>query len=343
VPAGVLFQSFAKAHLGFTPPWWVGGVAFMLIVFAMQSAGVALSVRAQLALTTLSAIPIVIVVVAVIIDGGTGGNTLSVFSPFGHGHNHLFSAILFAVTLFIGFECAAALGAETANPHRSIPRAVMGSVAITSVWFLVIMYAGTIGFGPQHSATLWGASPNGLADLAHRYVGSADATAIQAGVLLDMLAVWLAMTNSFSRVAYALAKDRMLPSAYSRTTSAGVPWVGNITWVVATLGMLVATALAHVGGYFNMLTLLVIPGSLAVLAIYALLALAAVKLVRPGWQWLVLLLAAAVPVLGIYGTLHPFPVGPLRWGVWLAAIGLGAGIAWMAYLQFGRQAFREPA
>ncbi len=335
VPASILFQSFARAHLGFDPPWWVGGVAFMLIVLGMQSLGVALSVRLQLALTCLSAIPIAILVVVIIARGGASGNTLSVFSPVAHGHGDIFKATLFAVTLFIGFECAAALGAETKDPHRAIPRAVIGSVALTAVWFLAIMYAGTIGFGPAHAAAQWGSSPNGLATLAHRYVGSADATLIQLGVLLDMLAVWLAITNSFARVTYALARDRMLPAAWARTSRRGVPYVGNITWVCVTLGMLVATAAAHVGGRYNMLSILVIPGSIVVQLIYALLAVVAVRLVAPGWRWLLLVLAAAVPVLGIYGTVHPFPTGPYRWGIWLTVIGLLAALLWMARLQFG--------
>ena len=340
IPAGLLFQTFAQQHLGFDPGWWTGGVGFMIIVFAMQAAGIALSVRVQLTLTALSAIPIAVLALVIIAKGGATGNHLSVLNPFDRTHGDVFKAILFAVTLFIGFECAAALGAETADPHRSIPRAVLTTVAMTSAWFLVVIYAGTIGFGPAQAAAKWGPDPNGLATLAHRYVGSLDATLIELAVLLDMLAVWMALTNSFSRLAYTLARDRMLPTPFARTSRRGVPWVGNLTWVGVTLAMLLATALANVGSRFNMLSILVLPGLLMVQAIYVLLALAAVRLLRPGWRWLILVAAVAVPALGIYGTVHPFPTGPLKWGVWLTLIGLGLCTLWFTYLQIRRPAHR---
>jgi hypothetical protein len=102
--------------------------------------------------------------------------------------------------------------------------------------------------------------------------------------------------------------------------------------------MLLASALANVGSRFNMLSILVLPGLLMVQAIYVLLALAAVRLLRPGWRWLVLVAAVAVPALGIYGTVHPFPTGPLKWGVWLTLIGIGLCVLWFTYLQIRRPA-----
>ena len=212
-----------------------------------------------------------------------------------------------------------------------VPRAVLSSVGLTAVWFVAVLYIGTIGFGASRAASAWGADPNGLATLAHRYVGSADATLIELGVLLDMVAAWMAFTNSFSRSAYALASAGSLPAALGRTSRRGVPWVGNVTWIAVTLVMLLATALAHVGDRFNMLSILVLPGLLTVQATYALLALVALKLLKPGWGWAIALLAAVVPLLGIYGTIHPFPSGVLRWGVWLTLAGVGVCVCWYAY------------
>lgn len=339
--AGLLFQSFAIAHLGFDPGWWTGAVGGLAIVVALQLLGVGLSVRVQLALTTLSAIPILVLAIVIIAKGGAGGNTLSVFNPASSTHGDVFRALLFAVTLFIGFEAAASLGEETADPHRSIPRAVVGTVALTAGWFVLVIYAGTIGFGPAQSAELWGSDPNGLATLAHQYVGAGDATLIEIAVLLDIVAVWMALTNSLARLAFALARDRILPAAFARTTRRGVPWVGVLGCALAALAMLVATAVVNLEERFTMLSILILPGLLAVQAIYALLAVAAVKIVRPGLRWLVLLAAAAVPVLGIYGTINPFPEGPVRWGIWLTLIGIGAGVLWFAYLSVRRPSALE--
>ncbi len=54
---------------------------------------------------------------------------------------------LFAVSLFIGFETAAALGEEARLPRRSIPVAMIASIMLCAGFDLLVMYAGAIGFG----------------------------------------------------------------------------------------------------------------------------------------------------------------------------------------------------
>jgi len=94
-------------------------------------------------------VPLAVVAVAVIADGGAGGNTLAVFDPSRTSWKAVFHGILFAVSLFIGFEAVAALGEEARLPRRSIPIAVISSVAISLAFYLVVTCAGAIGFGEE--------------------------------------------------------------------------------------------------------------------------------------------------------------------------------------------------
>ena len=45
--------------------------------------------------------------------------------------------VLYGVLIFVGFETAANLAEETAEPKRSIPRAVLLSVVVVSVFYLI--------------------------------------------------------------------------------------------------------------------------------------------------------------------------------------------------------------
>jgi hypothetical protein len=66
------------------------------------------------------------------------GNTLSVFGTANSSVNGVFHGILFAVTLFIGFDAAASIGEEAHDPHRSIPIALVGSVALAGLSYLPV-------------------------------------------------------------------------------------------------------------------------------------------------------------------------------------------------------------
>ena len=55
--------------------------------------------------------------------------------------------MLYGVLIFVGFETAANLAEETADPKRSIPRAVLGAVVIVSIFYLIAAYVEVAGFG----------------------------------------------------------------------------------------------------------------------------------------------------------------------------------------------------
>src|SRR5205085_11982377 len=67
--------------------------------------------------------------------------------------------IVLAVLSFIGFETAAALGEETRNPHRNIPRAVFGSMIVVGVFYVLMAYVGTVGYGINKMVSGYGNDP----------------------------------------------------------------------------------------------------------------------------------------------------------------------------------------
>ena len=112
------------SHSG--PAWWVWGMIALGIVLLLNYLGVRLAIRAMLAFAALSFVPMLILALVIIVKGGEGGNTLSMFNPgetsvFGVTGGGVLGGILLGILLFVGFEAAASIGEESEDPHRSIP------------------------------------------------------------------------------------------------------------------------------------------------------------------------------------------------------------------------------
>jgi amino acid transporter len=317
---GFLAESFFSAHLHIEVTWWVWGAAALVIAVGLNHLGVRLAIRGVLALACVSAVPFVILAISIIASGGGAGNTLSVFGTGHSSANGVFHGILFAVTLFIGFEAAASIGEEAHEPHRSIPIALIGSVALAGLFYLVVTYAAAIGFGAKGSATAWPADPSPMGTLAQRYVGNGLSTVIDLVVLLDSISVAIAFVVTGSRVFFALARDGLLPRLIGRTSRRDTPLGGNLVILAAGIAALLFGRLSHYGAAAKLpnnieaFSISAAAGSFLIEAVYAVLALGSFLLIwriSTGWTRIWRLAVAAIglatPVFAYYGSLHPFP------------------------------------
>ncbi len=88
---------------------------------------------------------------------------------------------------------------------------------------------------------------------------------------------------------------------------------------------------------FDVFALLAVPFALIALPVLLMLALGAARFIRerstPWWGSPVILVGAAVPALGIYGSFEPFPTGTELAGLVLAIAILVAVALWFAYLR----------
>lgn len=333
---GLIGASALGTLLGVAVPWWVIAVPMLLFVFMLNHIGVKVNTRAQLVLTSLSSLPVLLVAVAIIAQGGAGGNTLQVFNPANTTPSALFSGIFFAVTMFIGFEAAASLGEETANPRRSIPRAVFGTVLISSAFYLLVMYASAIGFGTDNAAA-WASDPMPIGTLATRYVGGWLAPLVDVAVMIDLLAIASAFMATSARGWFALARHGLLPAPLARTSRFHTPLGGNLLVLVAALLPIVAVAIREIDPFIGFL-IAGTAGSLLIEVIYIGLVVVAAHLLRrePGrwWHWPMLLVAIATPVLGIYGTIASLEEWPTNIGVYSAVAAIAVAAIWTLVVLF---------
>ncbi len=337
--SGLAWQNFARARLDFDPGWWSGGLGAAVIVSATVYLGVKLSTRVQLALIGLSAIPFLILVVAVILSGGESGHTLSVFDPTNEARGDTFRALLFGLALFGGWEAATALGEESRLPHETISRAILLAIVLSGLFFIAVMYAGVVGFGADNAAKMWGSNPFALGLLADREVGKPLGLLIDAAIIVDLVALLVAQFNALSRLVFSLAREGLMPRPLAAVSARQTP-VGGLSALV-TFGLL-GLALSSIDEtHLKALELgaaAIALVSLSTLLLVVALAgrfLAAER--RGPISWAVLGVGVAAPALAIYGTLDPFPTGTERWGVWVALGILAITVLWLLLLRKRRQ------
>ncbi len=348
---GFLIQGFFQAHIHTSIPWWTGGAACLAIAFLLNHFGVRLAIRGVLLLASISAIPFLILAVVIIAKGGVGGNTLSVFNPNETSWNAVFHGILFAVTLFIGFEAAASIAEETENPRKSIPIAVVAAVALSAALYVFVTYAATIGFGKAAlEKGAWFAQASPMGTLATTYVGNWLSVIIDLVIILDALSLSIAIMVTASRIIFAFGRDGLLPKGAAMTSRYDTPVVGNVAIAVWSILLLIWAGVTHYGDpvklpnpieAFNITTS---AGSYLVELIYIFLALFALKLLWDSrqtetglwWKVILVLLGLATPVLAFDGALNPFPTFPNNRGVFIAIACLVIPAIWYAVLEVTR-------
>ncbi|GLZ79823.1 amino acid permease [Actinorhabdospora filicis] len=142
---------------------------------------------------------------------------------------------------FIGFDIVATTAEETRNPQRDVPRGILGSLAIVTVLYVATSLVVT-GMVPY---TALKTAPDGtkatLATAFEVHGVNWAATIISVGALAGLTTVVMVMILGQTRVAFAMARDGLLPRRWSRTGKRGTP-------VGLTLGVGVVVAVA--AGFF---------------------------------------------------------------------------------------------
>ena len=345
VVGGITAQAFFKAHMSIDLDWWVWGLVILAIIVAVNLIGVQISVRSQLTIIALSAIPFLILSVVIIAKGGSDGNTLSVFNP---GHvaegGSVFKGILFAILMFVGFEMAAALGEETENPRKSIPTAVLATIVIVMAFYLLTQYAGTIGSGGADQL------PFDFPTLATHYIGSTFSALIELAILLDIIGIGIGMAAAVSRGTFTFSRDGLLPAVFSRVDRKQNPSVAvGVFGVIALISLLVTLAVygttvalgpdgtpAGPPDAFNAFLVLSTIGSMLFCVVYVVLCIGAARLFGGSNTKGLVAVALGIATAG-GGLVAQFvtglaPTGDARWGRHIALVLIVALVAWVGVL-----------
>jgi amino acid transporter len=265
-------------------PYWTLDLIYCGILFCVLYFGVKISTRVQLTLVMISATVVTIFMVYVIFKSGS--NSTKPFNPSSAGGiNNFFYGVLYSILLFVGFESAANLAEETSNPKRNVPRAVLLSVGIVAIYFVIVSYAQAVGFHLDAKAWVASGAPVivlALPKAAGGYGSQFLFDVINVILILDVAAVGIGAATAATRLLFSLARDRRVPGAFAKVSKRwGTPSVSIITIVLIAVAEIVWVRAAHgilpLGGapeYFIFFLWMAQYGSLSLAVLYAAVSIA---------------------------------------------------------------------
>lgn len=326
-------------------PVWVWDAILALGLFAVLYFGVQISTRVQLTLALISMAVVLIFVITVIVDLGSDNDFAKVFDPTPEGgFSGILFGVLYGVLAFVGFETAANLAEETADPKRSIPRAVLGAVLIVGVFYLIVAYVEVAGFGFDLAVILSpevaGAPLFALAAPGATEFGSEFwLKTLLIVVFLDMLAVYIGAGVASTRGVFALARDRRLPKGLASVSKYGTPTAAIVLLIVIQAGWIwlaegndTIFALPDVPHYFSIFAWGAAFGAFALIVVYLLLSVGGLVGLRgdQGFGGVVLaaIVGIAISIGAIFGSFYKVP-SPLWLASLYALIWGGIGLVYM--------------
>lgn len=151
---GLFGAAFVTTLTGFSHEllWLPLAVLCGAIVWWLTYRGISISTRVGVLLGVVE-IAIFLIVSALLILNAGSRNTLGVFLPADGNYLPAFQGMVFCLLAFVGFEAAAPLGEEAAEPRRTIPTAVVMSCLLIGLFYIFNYYAASVFFGPDKLAT----------------------------------------------------------------------------------------------------------------------------------------------------------------------------------------------
>ncbi|MBY6365903.1 amino acid permease [Rhodococcus corynebacterioides] len=252
----VLGTASPVASIGGIDVDW-GALLIVVVLSVLLVTGVKISSRVSLIITAIKVAVVLLIVVvgAFYIKAANyspyippaepaeaeSGLTQSLFSfvTGAEGSNFGWYGLLAAASLvffaFIGFDIVATTAEETVDPQRSLPRGILGSLAIVTVLYVAVTLILT---GMVNYTELAGDSSTLATAFELNGITWAQQI-ISFGALAGLTTVVMVLLLGQSRVLFAMSRDGLMPRALAKTGSRGTPV--RITVVVAVVVAVLAT------------------------------------------------------------------------------------------------------
>jgi APA family basic amino acid/polyamine antiporter len=217
---GQYLSALLESVFGFSLPESIsappgdGGVVNLpaaFLVFAVATVlilGVRESARAN-SIMVVTKLLIVVLFIALAFTGFKSGN-LTPFAP--HGFDGVVTAASVIFFAYIGFDAISTSGEETTNPGRDLPIAIIGSLLICTVLYILVAISA--------SAALPYTKLNGqeapLAEVLRSLDFNWAATLISLGALVAITSVVLTVLYGQTRIMFAMCRDGLLPRSWAR-------------------------------------------------------------------------------------------------------------------------------
>lgn len=159
---------------------------------------------------------------------GRGGSSWNEFGG-------VMSAAALVFFAYIGFDEVATLSEETNEPTRNTPRALLWSLGISAVLYVLVSIAAVNVLGAEGLAS----STQPLTDVAADAVGDRAGAVMAVFAMLTTANTVILVLTAASRMFFAMSRSGDLPSIGVRLTRTGAPWVGVVFSAVVATGFVI--------------------------------------------------------------------------------------------------------
>ncbi|MER7707069.1 amino acid permease [Kitasatospora sp. NPDC097605] len=207
----------------------VAMVCFLLI------RGVSESVKVNAAMVAIKLL-ILVLFVCVALTGFKSGN-LTPFMPLGIGGVQVAASSIFFS--FIGLDAVSTAGEEVKNPRRTLPMAIIISLVVVTLLYILVALAG-IGAQPWQK---FEGQEAGLAQILQDITGESwPAMLFAVGAIVSIFSITLVVIYGQTRILYSMGRDGMLPKRFAELS----PRSGTPVWNTIVVGLGVGTLAAFV-------------------------------------------------------------------------------------------------
>jgi amino acid transporter len=216
------------------PP--VAAIGLIAVLALVNMWGIRESMTGNIVMTIIEVSGLVLIVVAVGLMLGGGGGDVSRVGQFPEGVNPALATLAAAIIAyysFVGFETSANVAEELKNPSRSYPIALLGSLAVAGIVYVLVAMASAIALPPEE-----------LSESSGPLLAVFEATGVPLPTVIFSIIALIAIANGAlltsimsSRLAYGMADRGLLPRALTRVLPGRrTPWVAIVvTAAIAAL------------------------------------------------------------------------------------------------------------
>ena len=199
-------------------PQRLGAWALLAIVTAIALTGIEQSAKLTVALSAVQVGGLAVIVAFGVPHIGEqnlieGSSTAGVITA---------AALVFFA--FVGFDEVITLAEETTDPARTVPRALLAALAISTVLYMAVAIAAVSVLG----AAALGASEQPLADVMAVAIGGRSADVVAVVALVATTNTTLLAVTAASRLQYGMATTGALPACFAQLSARRAPWIALV-------------------------------------------------------------------------------------------------------------------
>ena len=313
-------------------------ILYGVLVTVPVIVGLKFGVRISYILYIFEAVLLVVLSLVFLAHGGPQGVSLTPFKWPGTSKSTLLAFSL-AILAFGGFEASAPLAEETRNPKKNVPIALLSTVVVSGVIYVLGSWALVTAFGPAHVSAL-ASDPNPFHTAAAKYV-SVLAPLITWIFLTSVTSSYVAANTQTARVIFGGARSGLWSRTLSKVSArfhtpanAVIAFVAPsiVIGVVSTAFTDPGTASGFLGTYGILGVIIMYIVTNVALIVHWARSDSALRAKKIFSQLIVPLFGVAILAIPVYGDLQPGQAAPYKYLPYLTVALILVGIVYTLVL-----------